>query len=78
MVVAIVVRHEKPLKESFNSTGLDGASGQLWAVAERCWSTLPQDRPNVVDIVAYLHPDRKVIGLDVRRRTRGARPVFFF
>lgn len=75
MVVAIVVRHEKPPRESFSLTANE-LYGCLWAVAERCWSTRPQNRPKIVDVIAYLHPDRKIIGPAIMRRARGA-PFFF-
>lgn len=74
IVLAVVVRNEKPLKDAFTASQNESCAW-LWAVAEWCWSPKPQYRPKVAQLVECLRPGGK--GISIHRRRKGM-PHFFY
>lgn len=76
MVVAVVVRNERPRR--ILPSGAHGETYDwLWAVAEQCWHTQPQIRPHAQELVDYLDPHRKSAYIP-RKGSGGAKSAFFF
>lgn len=74
MLLAIVVRDERPPKlPTKSSTG--ECYLPLWAVAERCWSTDPRDRPTALEVAGHLHPQQPARARLTQPRSRS---TFFF
>lgn len=68
IITAVIIRDERPPKLPLHS-----ASGTpynwLWALAETCWATDPNDRPTALEMIRSF-PENKTVRSIVPRRTK--------
>lgn len=81
ILYAITVQNKRPAKNPVQSA-LGEPYEWLWTVAEQCWDANPRKRLTALQVVGYLHPDRKAVRIRLNTR-RGfivvsASAVFFF